>query len=75
MLNQIVDSGVNCTEDIKAFGLIKVKFDGEFTTNFDSSFSTVVEPGKRPVVLIGGIGLLVRRIGSAFEDDVNFDGI
>ena len=69
--NQIVDSGVICIEDINAFGFIKLKFDGEFTTSFGSSFSTVVEPGKRSVVLIR-----VDVTGcSVVDEDVGFDGI
>ena len=53
MSNQIVDSEVSCTDDINALGLIEVMLGDGFTANFDSSFSTVVEPGKRSVVLIG----------------------
>lgn len=53
MSNQIVDSEVSCTDDINALGLIEVMLGDGFTANFDSSFSIVVEPGKRSVVLIG----------------------
>lgn len=69
--NQIVDSGVSCIGEINALGFIKLKFEDGFTTCLDSSLSTVVEPGKRPVVLIG-----IDVTGcSLVDDDVDFDGI